>query len=404
VLSKKVIALCATVGVAVSGFVLAIPAHADPVSESFAIVGSDTLEDVVGALIQGTSITGSPVRSLVNNAASGSFDATGTPYIITKTSGLRIGRPNGSGDGRKALFASMNGTTGFQASAQLYPFAATGTKAYDKAPMQLIGGTVDLGRASSLATNTVTDGVIVQIPFGRDAIGYVYDSASTVPGIENLTIAQLAQIFEGTTPFNGTSGTTRITAVTPQTGSGTGSDWATMIGSTPTKVNDSIALGNSYGQEHDASTLGINQIMPMSASRWIAMHNGGSYAKFKSTTVMGSIENVSPVTGSFTPAVVDPTSKLVTTPAVSTLTPNATFYNNLTNGKNFGRDTYINASYDRITSGNGKYNKYLADLVDPALSTSLTNYDTSSPDTAGSVKLKYGFLVAKSLVQIRTNN
>ena len=384
VINKKVIALSAIVGVAMSGFALAVPAHADPVAESYSIVGSDTLEDVVGALIQGTSITGSPVRSLVNNAPSGSFDASGTPYIITRTSGTRFGRPNGSGDGRKALLASIDGTTTFTASAQVYPNAATGsTLSYPVVTGSTVPGEVDLSRASSSGTKSGT-GVMVQIPFGRDAIGYVYDSGSAA-GIENLTVAQLKQIFEGVTPVYATDGTTRITAVTPQTGSGTGKDWAGMIGAAAGTVTTSATSGaNGFGQEHDASTLGINKIMPMSASRWIAMHTGGSFAKYKATTVMGTIEGIAAVSGTG-----------------AAMVPNATFYNTTTGGVNFGRDTYIVVEYARVTSGNAKYDANLADLLDPAKSTSLTNTSTSSASKAGSVKAKFGFLAPLSITQDR---
>jgi hypothetical protein len=383
VIPKKVIALCAVVGVAMSGFALAVPAHADPVAESYSIVGSDTLEDVVGSLIQGTSITGSPVRSLVNNAASGSFDATGTPYIIAKTSGKRFGRPNGSGDGRKALLASINNTS-FLASAQNYPNAVTGsTLAYPQVATTTIPGEVDLVRSSSGGTANVA-GTMVRIPFGRDAIGYVYDSGSAA-GIENLTVAQLKQIFEGVTPVYATDGTTRITAITPQTGSGTGADWAGMIAADKTLIGNSVNAGtNGYGQEHDASTLGINKIMPMSASRFIAMNTGGSFPKMKATTVMGTIEGVTAVTGTGV-----------------NMVPNATFYNAPVNAVNFGRDTYIIVEYARVTSGDAKYDANLADLVDPTKSTSLTNTSTSSAAKSGSVKLKYGFLAPSTITQTR---
>ena len=385
VISKKVIALCATVGVAMSGFALAVPAHADPVAESYSIVGSDTLEDVVGALIQGTSITGSPVRSLVNNAASGSFDASGTPYIIAKTSGKRFGRPNGSSDGRKALLASINGTS-FTATEQLYPNLLTGgTAKMAVAPAATIPGEVDLSRSSASGTVAADSGAMLQIPFGRDALGYVYDSASTFVGIDNLTAANLKTIFEGgvVTDTNGVT----LKGATPQTGSGTGKDWPSMIGSTVLAVTtaaDNKTNGNYYSQEHDASALGINTIQPMSASRWIAMHTGGSYAKYKSTTVMGSIAGVSPV---------------IDTAGV--LTPNSAFYNNTVDGRTFGRDTYIVVQYLRVTSGNGLYDANLADLVDPTKSTSLTNTSTASAAKAGSVKLKFGFLPPLSTTSVR---
>jgi hypothetical protein len=50
VISKKSAAMAAIIGVALSGFALA-PAQAEPVSNSFSIVGSDTLEDVVNYIV-----------------------------------------------------------------------------------------------------------------------------------------------------------------------------------------------------------------------------------------------------------------------------------------------------------------------------------------------------------------
>ena len=92
----------------------------------------------------------------------------------------------------------------------LNSYSARGKPA-SRSTCSTISGTVDLSRASSGGL-AAANGVLVQIPFGRDAISYVYDSAS-VAGIENLTIAQLKQVFEGQTPLviNGTT----INAVTP---------------------------------------------------------------------------------------------------------------------------------------------------------------------------------------------
>jgi hypothetical protein len=377
VISKKAIALCAAAGVAVSGFALVTPANADPVAESYSIVGSDTLEDVVGALIQGTSITGAPVRSLVNNAASGSFDATGTPYIIAKSSGKRFGRPNGSGDGRKALKASINGTDSFQASAQIVPAAGNDTYTLAQVAGTTIPGEVDLSRASSSGTVAADSGIMVQIPFGRDALGYVYDSGSACADLADLTTAELKTIFEG---GDVTKCGTIVRAVTPQVGSGTGKDWAAKIGATTANITASVTNKiNAWGQEHDATTLGTFTVMPMSVSRWIAMNTGASYPKKKATTVLGAIGGVSPVTGSG-----------------ASMEPNATYYNG-----SYGRDTYIVAEYARVTSGDPKFDQNLADLLDPTKSTSLTNTQTSSASKAGSVKKKFGFLAPSTTDRVR---
>jgi hypothetical protein len=382
VISKKAIALCAAAGVAVSGFALVTPANADPVAESYAIVGSDTLEDVVGALIQGTSITGSPVRSLVNNAASGSFDATGTPYIITKSSGKRFGRPNGSSDGRKALKASINGTDSFQAGAQMVQASATTTFTLAQVPGTTIPGEVDLARASSAGTTDEANGIMVRIPFGRDALGYVYNTESACADLGALTTAELKTIFEG---GDVTKCGTVVRAVTPQTGSGTGADWAAKIGATTANIESSVTNStNTRGQEHDASSLGTFKVMPMAATRWIAMNTGASYPKINKTganyvIAMGSIDGVAPVTGTG-----------------ANMVPNQTYYDG-----SYGRDTYIVAEYARVTSGNPKFDQNLADLVDPTKGTSLTNTQTTSASKAGSVKKKFGFLAPSTTDRVR---
>jgi hypothetical protein len=486
VISKKAIALCAAAGVAVSGFALVTPANADPVAESYSIVGSDTLEDVVGALIQGTSITGAPVRSLVNNASSGSFDATGTPYIIAKSGGKRFGRPNGSGDGRTALKASIDGTTTFTASAQLRADnAAPFTVSLPQVPGTTIPGEVDLARASSSGT-VLASGNMVQIPFGRDALGYVYNTQSNCADLADLTTTELKTIFEG---GDITKCSHVVRALTPQVGSGTGKDWAGKIGAdvnnitasvngsatvkltsatatangtsvkyvlsakpstatlkvgntvtfsgfasdafngsftvsavsavsadstvTPAIVQDysvtvanAAATGtstattatnvvytvtgsglNAWGQEHDASNLATFTVMPMAATRWIAMNTGASYPKIKTdgatppayVIAMGSIGGVAPVTGTGT-----------------NMAPNSTYY-----AGSYGRDTYIVAEYSRVTVGGSNYDKNLAALVDPTKSTSLTNTDTGSASKAGSVKAKFGFLAPSTTDRVR---
>jgi hypothetical protein len=413
VIPKKVIALCAVVGVAVSGFALAVPAHADPVAESFSIVGSDTLEDVVGALIQGTSITGSPVRSLVNNAASGSFDATGSVTLITKPNGKRFGRPNGSSDGIKALLASMTTNMTFVAKPQLYPNSglAGGTVAMGIPAAVTIPGEVDMARSSSAST-VVPSGSLTQVPFGRDAVGYVYDSASTFVGIENLTSAQLKDVFEGIL-VQDANGVT-LKAATPQTGSGTGKDWPGMIGATIATVKaaaENKSNGNYYSQEHDASALGINTVQPMSASRWIAMHSGGSYAKYVSVTGTGAHETRMGAIKSLGALPLDSSDDVIVSPVIDNagvLTPNPAFYNSTVDGRTFGRETYILVQTLRITPGtaadpNLLYDANLADLLDVSKSTSLANNDTRSASRSGSVKKKFGFLPPLSETPTQTN-
>jgi ABC-type phosphate transport system substrate-binding protein len=416
VISKKVVALCATVGVVVSGFALAIPAQAEPVSESYTIVGSDTLEDVVGALIQGTRVTGSKVRSLVNNASSGSFDASGTQYIVPRGSQPasknfgRMGRPNGSGDGRNALYASINesGLETFTPSDQLDRTGKIGVSA--SVTLQTITGLVDIARASSAGKTSGGSLNITQIPFGRDALGYVYNSVGSEPGIENLTVAQLASIFTGGTVHLGAAapGGHDIRAVTPQTSSGSGKDWAGLIGVTTANVDKSVSDGlNSVGQEHDASALLPNVVMPMSVSRWIAMNNGASFPKKKQSILMGSIESVPAVTGACA-AGADTTAFV----KCDSIAPSPAFYYSgettlagtsypQIGTKKFGRDTYLDVEAARINIANvgTTYDADLANLLRDSNDIGLTNYGTDIT-TAGAVKIKFGFL--ESLSHTRT--
>ena len=353
-ISKKVVAVCATLGVALSGVALASPATADPVSNSYAIVGSDTLEDVVGALANGTNITGSFVRTTINGNTIGSFDATGSPAVTTKPGGIRFGRPNGSSDGVKALSRSIDGLNYTAATAGSTPIA--------------IPGQVDIARSSSGGTVNA-NGELMYIPFGRDAISYVYRGDA---GLASLTVAQLKALYECTsTTINGAL----VTPYIPQAGSGTRKDFLAKIGTDEAGLK---VVGETGGcavesQEHDASVLSASAVAPMAVSRWVAMNTGASYDRRGTATLGSPIAGVTPVTGTGT-----------------SMVPNATYYANTT----WGRDTYLVVEYARLATDAG-----LAALVNPAISTSLANSQSNLPNKAGSVKLKYGFLAPTSGLQ-----
>ena len=105
---KRIGAVSVAAGL-VLGTIGSIDAVAEPVSNSYVAVGSDTLQDVMNALANGTNVTGATVRSAAVDQTFASYDATGSAYIQTKTNGPRFGRPNGSGDGVKALSRSIDG-------------------------------------------------------------------------------------------------------------------------------------------------------------------------------------------------------------------------------------------------------------------------------------------------------
>lgn len=379
-ISKKTVAIAATIGAAISGIAL-VPANAEPVSNSYVIVGSDTLEDVVSAIVNGTNISGSSVRATTGGNTLGSFDATGTPYIITKPNGVRFGRPNGSGDGVKALSRSIDGAA--------YTSGTTGGPT-----SVVISGQVDIARSSSSGTSNAS-GELLYIPFGRDAIAYAYGATDgTTPlatNLDSLTVAQLSSLYTcggSTTATSQTFGGQTVTAYLPQAGSGTRKDFLSKISLSESAVAAALATGCvRTGQEHDASTLATNSIMPMSASRWIAMSNGAS---FKKQSAIASIAGVATTAG--TPvAAVDGTA--------GALEPNASYYANST----WGRDTYIVVEYARVNSADAAYDANLANVVDPTNTKSLTyNGASVMANTTLAVKKKFGFLAPSvSAVNIR---
>ena len=357
-ISKKAIALCATVGVALTGFAIATPANAEPVSNSYVAVGSDTLEDVVSTLANGSSMSGAPLRTLAGTTSVGSFDATGTAYITTKSNGVRFGRPNGSGDGRTALLRSIDGAP-YTSGTVGAPAAVT------------ITGQVDIARSSGSGTVDAA-GSLIQVPFGRDAIAYAYDSAST-DALDTIDAATMLSLY---TCSVRTLGAATITPILPQAGSGTRKDFMAKIGLTDATIGSCV----TFGQEHDASTLAVDSIMPMSVSRWVAMNTGASFPKLKATTVVGSL-----VTG--VPAVTGTGAAMV---------PNQAYYNDST----WGRDTYLVVQYARVDPTNASYDAKLAALLDPTKATSLTNSQTT-PTKTGALKKKFGILAPSTTTAVR---
>lgn len=74
---KKFIAVDAAVGLAATLMTVSPAANAEPVANGPVIVGSDTLQDVLNALANGTTISGGNVRSTAGGSFAASFDATG---------------------------------------------------------------------------------------------------------------------------------------------------------------------------------------------------------------------------------------------------------------------------------------------------------------------------------------
>lgn len=347
----RLAAVSAALGLVVAGGFGAGAAHAEPVSNSYVLVGSDTLQDVGNALSNGTRITGSLVRIKAGGASIGNFDAfpsSGTgSQIQTKEGGPYFLRPSGSGNGVSALRASITGN----------PWNGV-----------VITGQVDIARSSSgPGGNANADGKLAYVPFGRDAVSYIYKGGTAAWG--NLTAAQLKQIFEGT--LASVDGVT-ISPRLPQSGSGTRSFFLTAIGNPTLK---SGIDSNNTTAENDASVLKDGEIIPFSVASWTAQVSGAAgvntVAAATGVALGTPLAGVQPVTGSG-----------------ATTVPNADYYANTT----FGRDTYLVVERARVTPGDAKYDAALAGLVDSSKTTSLTNFTSPLSGSPAAVKKKFGFL------------
>lgn len=356
---SRLLTLGAAAGLALSVGVVgaATPAHADPVSGSYVAVGSDTLDASMNALTNGTSVTGSSVRITAAGAAIGSFDAFGSATIQTKSGGPYFQRPSGSGEGVKALTASVKGTT------------------YG-APAVTITGQVDIARSSSgPGTNANAAGKLAYVPYARDAVAYAYYPDPAHPDdLANLTTAQLKALY---TSGSTTIGNTVVTPLIPQSSSGTRKFFLSAIGVSSDATCGISVCTTSTLAENDASVLtAVGQIIPFSAANWIAQSNGAAPTTISgtSTVKLGAPDNVAAYTGSG-----------------KSLVPSATFYNGT-----YGRDTYLVVEYARIDSSSSTYDATLAGLVNSTSSGSLTNFSSALPSQPGSVKKKFGFLAPSS--------
>lgn len=349
---NKLVALGAACGIAIAGVGVATSASAEPVSNSYSLVGSDTLQDSMNAIVNGTTITGATVRVTSNNKTLGNFDAFGSAAIQTKPAGAFFGRPAGSGAGVSALRASITGAN------------YTGNPAV---PARQILGQVDIARSSSgPGGNANANGMLAYVPYGRDALGFAYKGGDS--SWANLTAAQLKAIYECTTT---TVGGVAIKPRIPQSGSGTRSFFLGAIGN-PT-LGSCVSDATGTTPENDASVLGANELIPFSVANWVSQANGATGIN---TTTASGVSFGSAVSG-----------QAAFTGTAPSLVPNASYYSDAT----FGRDTYLVVEYARITPSDAKYDASLANLVNPGVNNSLTSFGSLS-SSVGAVKKKFGFL------------
>lgn len=330
----------AAAGASLAAVIPTGPANADPKQYSaFHGVGSDTIEDVTNAF---SGFSGTQAYTPLTSSAPGffqlaSWDATGSACITTKIGGPTFNRPNGSGQGARALARALDGGGFGNASCG--------------GPLD-ISGQIDFSRSSSAPSVAGTQ--LSYVPFARDGVSFAYYRADGSP-VTSLTRQQLQALFTtGAQTINGV----RILPCGIQTGSGTYSFWNSVTGANATTENTATTECNNLlgagvrAQENDAAAIvargnaadaavnGTQVVIGFSAAAFIAKSNGVTEDPAPPATVgIGAIGNNgsgvdlgSPVTGT-----------------APNLAPVAAFYNDTV----FGRSVYNVVPTAKIDSAFG---------------------------------------------------
>jgi hypothetical protein len=306
-----------TLGCAGAAFAAAAPASADPAFQ-FVGIGSDTTENVMDYFTGQTSggIIGSydavnPVTQVAGETITpGVAGAGGAQQNCSFT------RPNGSGQGFKALDVSYNPSSTLATGLAVNP--QPGCIAFSRSS----GGPGSGTSASTGPGIKNTSGNLVYIPFALDAVtdatgpttatsettqcfgpdtpsGFTCSSTTglgtvtfttTPTHITNanlFTLGNLQTLYgscasvtvNGVTYNPGSGG--NIDLYAPQNGSGTLSFWETQMGVTSVQScwHQTIVAGPATGvavEEHDGTALASdpNGIAPISIAKWIAFSNG----------------------------------------------------------------------------------------------------------------------------------
>lgn len=328
-----------SLGFAGAGIAAAIPASADP-SATYVEVGSDTIQDVMNAFAH--TAGGNLFASyLAVNPVTAATHEIITPAVSSTANigqfNCSFTRPNGSGEGFKALDASLNpSTTLGQLAVPPQPGCISVSRS-SGAP-----GSVAQSGPGSLDPN----GNLIYIPFALDAVtgatgpttagqSTTTQCVSTTTGCTNgqitftvpvtaitnadlFTTADLHNLFglgmpvtEGGVqywPKDGAvtqpAGSTVIDLYVPQAGSGTLSFWATTTGFTagspPAWDHQTVLTGPAVGvqvEEHDGTAYASdpNGYGPFSIAQFIAQGNG--FNDRRHTAILHMVNNVAPLSG-----------------------------------------------------------------------------------------------------------
>jgi hypothetical protein len=333
-------------------------AQADPIAASgkssygqLVGVGSDTLQDVDNGLQRA-------IGRVSNNGLwkLASYDATGSNTFTPNATTDPIGRPNGSGDGLKALLVSIGQTA--TNTGTTFATSSTVTWASDGGINDVVGD-IHYSRSSDgpTAVSSGNPGSVNYIPFAKDALTYATAATGKFPALILGTSGDTADgttgeveeslfaifkcqataivtnkagvpqklvkrsVYTDTGAYNAaTEDLIDIKPLLPQAASGTSKFWANYFYGTKTPtltgalacVSRTIADQNASDaatdsddvnddvQEHSgASLVTAGSIVPFSIPKWIAMAKGlQGVLDVRSGAVLGTLNSVAPTSGS----------------------------------------------------------------------------------------------------------
>lgn len=276
-------------------------AHADPVasagtSRTIAISGSDTTDEVMQALAEdAAALAIGGTRQVENWSALGGGTVTPHPGAANTCT---VTRPNGSGNGRAALLASIGA-------------GATTPNCFQGS------------RSSSLSLGATGAGKeLVYVPFAKEAVSFAITNTSNV--LRNQTFARIKQFYECKNSSGTVLANPATKAMLPQLGSGTRKFWLLTLfnnetaDSTNTTLGATITSNTTTGlisagcvengrdeftptanpeniQEHTGGQVNDNEITPYSVGQWTSQASGVT-TEARGKTTLGQVSGTNPFT------------------------------------------------------------------------------------------------------------
>lgn len=330
-----------SLGVTGAGLAAAGPASADP-SASYAAVGSDTIQDIMNAYAHVATPGELASYNAVNPVTANPHELI-TPAVTDTSAAIgqdncSFTRPNGSGEGFKALDASVNPTTTLgqdavppqpgcitisRSSSGPGSIGTTGPGSLDPSgnlvyiPLALDAVTDATGPTTAGQTTT-TQCVSTTSGCGADGTITFTIPATSITNADMFTLTDLQTLFGqgepvtegGVTywPQDGSvpqpAGSTVIDLYVPQAGSGTLQFWGTVTGfnstAPPAWDHQTILTGPAAGvqvEEHDGTAFASdpNGLGPLSIAQYIAQTNG--FNDRRHGDVIHDVNGVAPETG-----------------------------------------------------------------------------------------------------------